>query len=76
MRLQEMNLLPPELLVEKMHFSSAHSNALAMYDLGLYIKKTLSTDVSRLLFTQKISVKSELIFFILLDLFMEFVIVM
>lgn len=46
MRLQELNLLPPELLIEKMHFSSAHSNALAMYDLGMYIKKSLSTEVS------------------------------
>lgn len=44
MRLQELNLLPPELLVEKMHFSAACSNALAMYDLGLYIKKSLSSD--------------------------------
>lgn len=58
MRLQEMNLLPPELLVEKMHFSSACANALAMYDLGMYIKKSLSTEVSRLPFTQLFSIIS------------------
>lgn len=43
-RLQELNLLPPELLVEKMHFSSAYNNAISMYDLSLSIKKSLSTD--------------------------------
>lgn len=58
MRLQEMNLLPPELLVEKMHFSSAHSNALAMYDLGMYIKKSLSTEVSRLPFLENFHLKA------------------
>lgn len=45
-RIQEMNLLPPELLIEKTHFSSAHSNALAMYDLSMYIKQSLSNAVS------------------------------
>lgn len=50
-RLQELNLLPPELLVEKMHFSSAYNNAISMYDLSLSIKKSLSTDVSETLFS-------------------------
>ncbi|GIY07705.1 peroxisomal acyl-coenzyme A oxidase 3 [Caerostris darwini] len=43
-RLQVYNFLPPELLVEKYHFSPALQNALAMYDLGFYIKKSLSIE--------------------------------
>ncbi|XP_035229179.1 peroxisomal acyl-coenzyme A oxidase 3-like isoform X2 [Stegodyphus dumicola] len=43
-RMTEYNFLPPELLAEKMHFSSACSNALAMYDLATYIKKSLAVE--------------------------------
>ncbi|CAL1271313.1 unnamed protein product [Larinioides sclopetarius] len=43
-RLKDYNFLPPELLVEKYHFSPALSNALAMYDLAFYIKNSLSID--------------------------------
>ncbi|XP_015922377.1 peroxisomal acyl-coenzyme A oxidase 3 [Parasteatoda tepidariorum] len=43
-RICEINFLPPELLAEKLHFSPACHNALAMYDLALYIKKSLAVE--------------------------------
>lgn len=45
-RIAQYNLLPPELLTEKHHFSPACANALAMYDLAFYIKKSLAVEVS------------------------------
>ncbi|GFU44870.1 peroxisomal acyl-coenzyme A oxidase 3 [Nephila pilipes] len=43
-RVDSFKLLPEELLVQKYHFSPALANALAMYDLAFYIKKSLSVE--------------------------------
>lgn len=44
--LNTYDFLPPELLAEKHHFSPAYANALALYDISMYIKKSLSLEVS------------------------------
>ncbi|GFY45905.1 peroxisomal acyl-coenzyme A oxidase 3 [Trichonephila inaurata madagascariensis] len=43
-RVDSFKLLPEELLLQKYHFSPALANALAMYDLAFYIKKSLSVE--------------------------------
>ncbi|PRD29132.1 UNVERIFIED_CONTAM: Peroxisomal acyl-coenzyme A oxidase 3 [Trichonephila clavipes] len=43
-RVDSFKLLPEELLIQKYHFSPALANALAMYDLAFYIKKSLSVE--------------------------------
>ncbi|XP_054714443.1 peroxisomal acyl-coenzyme A oxidase 3-like isoform X2 [Uloborus diversus] len=42
MRVHELNLLPEDLLVSKLHLSLAFTSALALYDLSLCIKQLLS----------------------------------
>lgn len=43
-RLLELDFLPPEFLTERPHLSTAYSNAIALFDLSLAIKKMLTTD--------------------------------